>query len=84
MIFVILAGAVIVVGIISFIIWDVRRNKKRRDSLRQSSDGTFIWIDFDGSERRSDTHPDEEGGEWHVDGTDGTGISDGDGGGGGD
>lgn len=53
------------------ILWDVRRKAKRRKSLRKEKDdnGTdiYIWLHFDGSERSSKKHPDEQGGEWHAD-----------------
>ncbi len=84
MIFVFIGLAVFVAGSIYFIIWDIKRKKKRRDSLRQRDDGMFIWFDFDGSERESDKHPEEEGGEWYMDSSNPSNDFDGDGGGGGD
>ncbi|MEC8582808.1 MAG: hypothetical protein VXZ18_18910 [Pseudomonadota bacterium] len=63
--------------IVVYVIWDVRRKNKRRESLRRRDDGTYVWTDFDGTERTSRTHPDEKGGEWYVEGSSDDGGGDG-------
>ncbi len=63
--------------IVAYAAWDARRKHKRRESLRRSDDGTYVWTDFDGTERTSRTHPEKKGGEWYVDGSSGDGGGDG-------
>lgn len=43
-----------------------RKLKRRRDSLHRGDDGDWIWVDLDGHERRSRTHPEAETGAWTV------------------
>lgn len=63
--------------IVVYVVWDVRRKNKRRESLRRRDDGTYVWTDFDGTERTSRTHPDEKGGEWYVEASGDDGGGDG-------
>ncbi|AUR02406.1 hypothetical protein PhaeoP72_00402 [Phaeobacter inhibens] len=49
-----------------FALWDYRRKKRRRDSLRKEPDGTWTWIGLDGSEYKSPNHPDRPGGDWYA------------------
>ncbi|EBA07373.1 hypothetical protein [Sagittula stellata] len=37
---------------------DRRRRKRRRDTLHRDGDGVWLWTDFDGTEHRSNSHPD--------------------------
>ncbi|MBY6163129.1 hypothetical protein KUV73_19765 [Mameliella alba] len=73
-------------GFLAFVglaIWlsvrDQRRKARRRATLRQDG-STWIWIDFDGSTRRSDIHPERPGGDWYSDGGSDSGSDGGDGG----
>jgi len=55
----------------SVILWFVAarralRYRKRRKSLWQDG-ASWVWTEFDGSERRSDIHPDAPGGAWEND-----------------
>lgn len=72
--------AAVIAAVVSVSIWDANRKRKRRETLRRDDSGAYVWIDFDGSERRSTKHPEEKGGEWHSEG----GAGDGGDGGGGD
>ncbi|MDF9301355.1 hypothetical protein P5P81_01910 [Tritonibacter mobilis] len=49
---------------LGFAFWNYRRHKRRRDSLKREPDGTWVWVDFDGSENRSTAHPARPGGKW--------------------
>ena len=72
---------VFMIGIVLWIIWDLRRRKRRRDSLHYDRDsGVFVWVDFDGSTQRSTKDPRDDDGAWAD--SDGGGDSGGDGGGG--
>ncbi|SMX37857.1 hypothetical protein [Maliponia aquimaris] len=71
-------GILVVAGVVLLVIRSSQRHKARRASLHQDGAGTWVWVDFDGSTRRSDIHPDQPGGAWHSK------PSDNDGGGGGD
>ena len=75
-----------VAGAIARSIWDAQRRDKRKKTLRRESDGGYVWIEFDGTPRRSDRHPEKEGGAWYNEpGGDGhdSGHDSGDGGDGG-
>lgn len=63
-----------------------RRYKARRESLHQDSAGFWVWTDFDGSTRQSNTKPDSSGGAWFHESSDrgGDGFDGGGDGGGGD
>ncbi|WP_157133001.1 hypothetical protein [Roseobacter sp. SK209-2-6] len=75
-------GALVIL-VVAFIVWDIRRTRRRKESLYQDHTGAWVWIDHSGEERRSDTHPEEPGGEWYSDGSgDGGDGGGGDGGGG--
>lgn len=63
--------------IVAYAAWDARRKHRRRESLRRMDDGTYVWTDFDGTERTSRTHPEKKGGEWYVDGSNDDGGGDG-------
>ena len=63
--------------IVAYAAWDARRKHRRRESLRRMDDGTYVWTDFDGTERTSRTHPEKKGGEWYVDGSKDDGGGDG-------
>lgn len=63
--------------IVAYAIWDARRKHKRRESLRRRDDGTYVWTDFDGTERTSRTDPEKKGGEWYIEGSSGDGGGDG-------
>jgi hypothetical protein len=56
--------------------FQIYRNQARKRSLQQREDGTYIWVEWHGGVRTSDTDPSEPGGAW--DDADGAG----DGGGG--
>ena len=56
---------ILVVGFIAFTIY---RNRVRRKTLRQRDDGTYVWMEWHGGERYSETDPSEPGGEWDNDG----------------
>lgn len=80
------AIAVLLVGIALMVWRDSRRKAARRRSLRREDNGIYVWVDFDGTERRSKSDPDAPGGEWTQDNSTGVGgwDSGGDSGGGGD
>ncbi len=54
--------------VIAFIAFSILRNHVRRKTLRQENDGTYVWVEWHGGERRSPTDPSEPGGEWDSDG----------------
>lgn len=76
------AAAVIVVLVLLQVRW-TRRHRARRASLHQDASGSWVWVDFDGSERRADIHPEKPGGAWYSEPSRSDG-GDNDGGGGGD
>lgn len=58
---------------LAFMTWaDVRR----RSTLRRRDDGTYVWIEWHGGTRCSDTDPSEPGGAWDSDGDVGDGGGD--------
>ncbi|MEP5212060.1 hypothetical protein, partial [Sulfitobacter pontiacus] len=60
-----------------WLVWDQRRVSKRRKSLHQDISGVWVWTNFDGSEQRSDIHPESPSGAWFCEGpSDGGGGSD--------
>jgi len=69
-----------VVLAVAFVGWDAQRKRKRKESLRRTDNGSYVWVDFDGSTKSSRKHPEEKGGAW--DSESGTGGGDGGGGGG--
>ncbi|MEM6940232.1 MAG: hypothetical protein AAF943_04520 [Pseudomonadota bacterium] len=69
-------------GAVTLVLWDLRRKKKRRESLKREADGTYTWIGLDGCEKRSREDPSERGGLWDSEGGGGDGGGDGGGGGG--
>ena len=50
--------------IVAYIAFSVYRNRVRRKSLRQREDGLYVWVEWHGGERCSDTDPSEPGGLW--------------------
>ena len=44
------------------------RDHRRRSTLRQREDGVYVWIEWHGGERCSDTDPSEPGGDWDSEG----------------
>ena len=54
--------------LIGFIAFAIYRDHIRRKTLRQLDDGTYLWVEWHGGERRSDTDPSEPGGDWDSDG----------------
>ena len=60
------------------------RHRARRESLYRDGTGTWVWMEFDGSTRRSEIHPERPGGAWHSESSSGWGDGDGGGDGGGD
>lgn len=40
---------------------------RRRSTLRQRDDGTYVWIEWHGGERCATRDPSEPGGEWDSD-----------------
>ena len=78
--------AILVVCAVAFIaanFWESPRHRRRRKSLRQDANGTWVWIGFDGQEQSADIHPAEPGGAWYSEGSGDSGFDGGDGGGGG-
>jgi len=56
---------VIYVGLISlYMAFHSWRDFRRRSTLRQREDGTYVWINWDGSEACAITDPSAPGGEW--------------------
>ncbi|MEM6906059.1 MAG: hypothetical protein AAF568_09215 [Pseudomonadota bacterium] len=70
----------IMLGLWAVSAWrQAQRRRRRKETLRRGEDGVYVWIEFDGSERRSETHPEEPGGAWYGDaGGDGGGDGGGD------
>ncbi len=54
--------------IAAFLAFGAYRNHRRRSTLRQRDDGTYVWIEWHGGERCSDTDPSEPGGDWDSEG----------------
>ncbi len=42
-----------------------RRLRRRKDSLQQDPTGMWVWIEFNGTQARSENNPDAPGGAWH-------------------
>jgi hypothetical protein len=69
-------GTVVVIVLLSVFVallifwWESSRREKRRRTLRREKDAggdpVWVWVDYDGKERRSHMNPDERGGEWHT------------------
>ena len=51
-----------------FLLFIAYRNRVRRKTLHQRDDGTYVWIEWHGGERCSDTDPTASGGAWDSDG----------------
>ncbi len=54
--------------VIGFIAFSIYRNRVRQKTLRQREDGTYVWIEWHGGERCSNTDPSAPGGDWDSDG----------------
>ncbi|WP_299923132.1 hypothetical protein [uncultured Pelagimonas sp.] len=54
--------------VIAIFAFSIYRDRVRRKTLRQDADGTYVWVEWHGGERRSDTDPSDPGGEWDNDG----------------
>jgi hypothetical protein len=50
-------GAAILVPFLAYAIYRYRLKSRRRQSLRKESDGTYVWIELDGSPGRSRDDP---------------------------
>ncbi|MEM9342830.1 MAG: hypothetical protein AAGA87_07275 [Pseudomonadota bacterium] len=50
-----------------FIAFSIYRNMIRQKTLRQQDDGTYVWIEWHGGVRCSNTDPSAPGGEWDSD-----------------
>ena len=50
------------------IVFGIYRDHIRRKTLYQRDDGTYVWVEWHGGERCSDTDPSEAGGLWDSDG----------------
>lgn len=81
--------SLVFIALFGWVFYDFRRERARRNSLRQRSDGIWVWIDYDGTPRTSERDPRAPGGVWFVQGGTGgygggaCGGGGGDGGGGG-
>ncbi len=77
---------VLVLALIAWAIWDMKRKSQRHKSLRKEKDANgrdiYVWTALNGSETQSYTDPAKPGGEWHSEGGFGAGGDSGDGGGG--
>jgi hypothetical protein len=71
-----IVGVLVVAGFVLLVIRSSQRHKARRASLHQDSGGAWVWVDFDGSTRRSDIHPDKPGGAWYTKPSDNDGGGD--------
>lgn len=72
---------------ILLLIFFVYRDEKRRRSLRQREDGTYVWAEWHGGQRTSERDPTAPGGQWYLESADDAGVDgggDGGDGGGGD
>lgn len=59
----------IVGPLLAFFAWS---NYRRRSTLTQKEDGTYVWIEWHGGCRSSETDPSKPGGDWDSeDGGDG-------------
>ncbi len=76
---------ILIAGIFAFKFY---QNIVRRNSLRRTSDGLFIWVEWNGKECSSHQDPNAPGGAWYTDNSDSNswggdgGDAGGDGGGG--
>jgi len=78
--FMALTGApLIMMALFAFMmLFDAWAAYRRRSSLHQREDGVYVWIEWHGGQRCSDTDPSEPGGEWDSDSDDGDGDGGGD------
>lgn len=64
----VIAGAIIA-AVIAIVVVNTRvqgqKRRKRRESLYQDSNGTWVWINFDGSPGASSRHPEKKDGDWY-------------------
>ena len=64
---------VVAVLVCAYLVYTIIRDTVRKRTLRQTDDGTYVWIEWHGGERCSDTDPSEAGGLWDSEGGDGDG-----------
>ena len=58
--------ALMIVGpLLAFYAWS---DFRKRSTLTQTEDGTYVWIEWHGGVGSSETDPSEPGGEWDSDG----------------
>jgi hypothetical protein len=66
-------GAVLLAVATGFALRRSGRKHRRRDSLRREDGGGYVWIELDGSRRRSDTDPRDQWDKDDADDSDGDG-----------
>ena len=72
----IVIGPMMVLAVFAYVIRRQRQKASRRRSLRRDDGGGYVWIEIDGTPRRSDTDPRDK---WDAeDGSDGDGDGGGD------
>ncbi|MFQ1699881.1 hypothetical protein ACJ5NV_04720 [Loktanella agnita] len=54
--------------VVAVVVFHIYRGRVRRRSLHREADGTYVWIEWHGGERRSETDPAAPGGAWDSDG----------------